>query len=167
MWNRFRRVARAGWSHGTARLAGLGDLIRYRMLGPNGLILGTTGIMPRPSFWEGLCGLWSARNPADIASYLFLYALGGSKWVGDRMIRLQSFTHLATFAPTGRGKGVSVLIPNLLSYRHSCVVTDPKGELFRLTAEHRRRKFGHHIIRLDPGRAVRAGIGPIQSIGFH
>lgn len=150
VWNRLRRVARSGWSHGTARLASLGDLIRYRMLGSGGLILGTTGIMPRPSFWEGLCGLWSARNPADIASYLFLYALGGSKWVGDRMIRLQSFTHLATFAPTGRGKGVSVLIPNLLSYRHSCVVTDPKGELYKETAEHRRRRFGHHIIRLDP-----------------
>ncbi len=111
VWNRIRRVARSGWSHGTAAFASLGLLVRSRMLGPNGLILGTTGIMPRPSFWEGLCGLWSARNPADIASYLFLYALGGSKWVGDRMIRIQSFTHLATFAPDRPGQGRKCAYP--------------------------------------------------------
>jgi type IV secretion system protein VirD4 len=166
VWNRFRRVTRAGWAYGTATLANMGQLIRWKMLGHDGLILGTTGIMPRPSFWEGLCGLWSARNPADIACYLFLYALGGSKWVGDRMIRLHAFTHLATFAPTGRGKGVSVLIPNLLSYRHSCVVTDPKGELHQLTSEHRRRKFNHDIIRLDPFGICGPGSGKFNPLDF-
>lgn len=39
---------------------------------------------------------------------------------------------------------------NLLSYLGSCVVTDPKGELFGLTAGHRRRKLGHRVVRLDP-----------------
>ena len=103
VWNRIRRVARSGWSHGTARLADLGDLVRFRMLGHDqGVILGTTGFMPRPTFWEGLCGLWSRRNPADVASYLFLYALGGPKWVADRMIRLHiihAFSHFCTDWP--------------------------------------------------------------------
>ena len=58
--------------------------------------------------------------------------------------------HLATFAPTGRGKGVGLLVPNLLHYRGSCVVTDPEGELAMLTGEHRRTRFGHRIVKLDP-----------------
>ena len=74
--------------------------------------------------------------------------------------------HLATFAPTGRGKGVSVLIPNLLSYRHSCVVTDPKGELFQLTSEHRRQKFGHRIIRLDPSELCGPGSDTFNPLDF-
>ena len=43
-----------------------------------------------------------------------------------------------------------MLIPNLLSYNKSCVITDPKGELYKLTAGYRRQKFGHQIFRLDP-----------------
>ena len=50
----------------------------------------------------------------------------------------------------GAGKGTDVLIPNLLSWPGNCVVIDPKGELFARTAEHRRKKFGHRIIRFDP-----------------
>ena len=42
--------------------------------------------------------------------------------------------------PAGAGKGIAVLIPNLLSYRGNCVVTDPKGELFNLTARHRQKQ---------------------------
>jgi type IV secretion system protein VirD4 len=150
VWNRVRRVAASGWSHGTARFASMGDLIRWNMLGHDGLILGTTRIMPRPTFREGLSALWSAGTPADMACHLFFLALGGSRWVADRMIRLTHFTHLATFAPTGRGKGVSVIIPNLLSYFYSCVVTDPKGENFIKTAWVRFHKLKNRIIRLDP-----------------
>jgi type IV secretion system protein VirD4 len=150
VWSRVRRVAASGWSHGTARLATIGDLIRSNMLGDNGLILGTTGIMSRPTFREGLSALWSARISPELASYVFLSALGGKRWVADRMIRLSRFTHLLTCSKTGGGKGVSVLIINLLSYFYSCVVTDPKGELFTATARHRREKFRHRIIRLDP-----------------
>ena len=152
VWNRARRVARSGWSHGSARIASINDLIRSNMLGDDGdsLFLGTTGMMPRPSLREGVSALWSPATSSDMACYMILSALGGSRWVADRMIRVHTFTHLLTAAPTGRGKGISVIIPNLLSYRHSVVVTDPKGELFEATSRHRRQKFGHHIVRLDP-----------------
>jgi type IV secretion system protein VirD4 len=166
VWNRFRRVVRSGWSHGTARLASHSELIRSNMLGDDGLILGTTGIMSRPSFLEGLTALCSTRTSPELGCYLFLSALGGSRWVNDRMIRLHAFTHLLTCAPTGRGKGIGVIVPNLLSYRHSCVVTDPKGELFQLTAEHRRRKFGHRIIRLDPFGLCGPGSDTLNPLDF-
>jgi type IV secretion system protein VirD4 len=149
-WHKARRVAGSAWSHGTARVSGLFDVIRNGMLGQRGVILGTSEIMQRPSLRQGISALWSSSYPPDLACHLFLLALGGRRWAGERIIRVCMFTHLATFAPTGRGKGVSVLIPNLLSYPLSCVVTDPKGELYRATAGIRYHKLGNRIIRLDP-----------------
>lgn len=150
VWKNAPRFAGSGWTHGTARTSCLMDLIRYGFLGKDGLILGETGNVPRPSLREGLSALWSSSYPAEMACYLFLSALGGSRWVGQRLIRLNAFTHLLTTAPTGRGKGVSVLLPNLRSYPYSCVVTDPKGELFTQTAWIRLNKLGNRIICLDP-----------------
>src|SRR4051812_4199702 len=57
--------------------------------------------------------------------------------------------HLITVAPTGAGKGRSVIIPNLLSYDGPVVVTDPKGENFAVTAR-ARRQMGHAVYKLDP-----------------
>ncbi|CDZ66619.1 Conjugal transfer protein TraG [Neorhizobium galegae bv. orientalis] len=45
--------------------------------------------------------------------------------------------HLLTIAPTRSGKGKTTIIPNLLRYRGSCVVLDPKGELFEATSKWR------------------------------
>ncbi len=45
--------------------------------------------------------------------------------------------HLLTIAPTRAGKGKTTIIPNLLRYRGSCVVLDPKGELFDATSKWR------------------------------
>ncbi|MCP5266967.1 MAG: type IV secretory system conjugative DNA transfer family protein [Burkholderiaceae bacterium] len=53
-------------------------------------------------------------------------------------IRDDGESHLLCIAPTGAGKGRSVLIPNLLNYPGSCIVVDPKGEAARITAGYRR-----------------------------
>ena len=50
-------------------------------------------------------------------------------YTGDR--------HLLTVAPTRSGKGVSSIIPNLLTYEGSAVVIDPKGENAMITAARR------------------------------
>ena len=165
-WHRFRRAAGSTWSHGTARLSGYRELAHHSMLGDDGLILGTTGLMPRPTYMEGLSALWSGRVPAALACHLFLSTLRGPRCVADRMVRIPKYTHLATFAKTGGGKGVSILIPNLLSYPHSCVVTDPKGELFGKTARHRREKFGHKTIRLDPAAICGPGSDTFNPLDF-
>ena len=47
-------------------------------------------------------------------------------YAGDR--------HLLTVAPTRAGKGVSAIVPNLLIYRGSALVIDPKGENAMITA---------------------------------
>ncbi|KXG87604.1 type IV secretory system conjugative DNA transfer family protein [Agrobacterium bohemicum] len=45
--------------------------------------------------------------------------------------------HLLTIARTRTGKALTTIIPNLLRYQGSCVVLDPKGELFEETSKWR------------------------------
>ncbi len=58
--------------------------------------------------------------------------------------------HLLTCAPARQGKGIGFVIPNLLHYPGSVVVTDPKGELAAVTAAHRRSRLGHRVVVLNP-----------------
>lgn len=57
--------------------------------------------------------------------------------------------HCLVVAPTGRGKGVGFVIPNLLSYKGSAVVLDVKGENFETTARYR-QTMGQKIFRFSP-----------------
>lgn len=58
--------------------------------------------------------------------------------------------HLLTCAPARQGKGINVVIPNLLHYTGAVVVTDPKGELAAVTAAHRRERFGQRVVIFNP-----------------
>ncbi|WP_230281629.1 type IV secretory system conjugative DNA transfer family protein [Croceicoccus sp. Ery15] len=57
--------------------------------------------------------------------------------------------HILTIAPTRSGKGVSAVIPNLMTYTGSMVVNDVKGELYAVTSDWRRR-LGHRVLRFAP-----------------
>ncbi len=57
--------------------------------------------------------------------------------------------HMSTIAPTRAGKGISAIVPNLLTYPGSVVVIDPKGENALVTAKHR-RSMGQNVSVLDP-----------------
>jgi len=63
------------------------------------------------------------------------------------LFRGQQFLYLA--APTRSGKGVGVVIPNLLHYRDSVVVLDIKEENFLLTAGYR-AQCGQEIYKFAP-----------------
>jgi type IV secretion system protein VirD4 len=72
---------------------------------------------------------------------------------------------LVTIAPTGAGKGRSVIIPTLLSYRGSAVVIDPKGEAAAVTARWR-QQFGPVAV-IDPFEVVTdepAQLNPIDAL---
>ena len=154
LWGRYRRFQRrygGGYAHGTARVANGMDLYANNLLGQDGLILGRTDYTARPTFGEAFRHLFTLPlSRSDTAVALMRAAFSGKKWGRNGIIRLHSYVHLLTCARTGGGKGVSVLIPNLLSYLWSCVVIDPKCELFHITSRHRRRKFKHQCVRLDP-----------------
>jgi type IV secretion system protein VirD4 len=139
----------SSWAYGTARAAGLSDLLAGNMLADRGLILARAGNSAKPSKGQALRSLLSPRVASEQAVRLCSAALFGTRRADD-FIRVTDFVHLATFAPAGGGKSVSVLYPNLLSYDGNCVVIDPKGELYAKTHKHRANEFGHTIVRLDP-----------------
>lgn len=58
--------------------------------------------------------------------------------------------HIITVAGSRSGKGRSAIIPNLLLWPGSCVVTDPKGENATRTAVARSRRSGHRVAVVDP-----------------
>src|SRR5690606_30749944 len=69
--------------------------------------------------------------------------------MNGKLLRLsgQQFAILA--APTRSGKGVGVVVPNLLDYRESAVVLDIKQENFELTSGWR-RSIGHQVYLFNP-----------------
>lgn len=57
--------------------------------------------------------------------------------------------HLLTVAPTRAGKSVTTIVPNLLRYKGSMVVIDPKSELYAQTSAWRAREVGP-VYRIAP-----------------
>lgn len=57
--------------------------------------------------------------------------------------------HVMLAAPTGSGKGVGDVIPNLLNWNHSAIVLDVKRENWGLTAKFRESN-GHKVFLFDP-----------------
>lgn len=66
-----------------------------------------------------------------------------------KYIRDNAYTHLFLCAPSRSGKGVGLIIPTLLYWAHSVVVTDVKGENWAFTAGWR-QKMGHKVLKFDP-----------------
>lgn len=60
------------------------------------------------------------------------------------------FQHILLFAPTGSGKGVGFVIPNLLFWEESAVVHDIKLENYELTSGYRKQKLGQDIFLWNP-----------------
>ncbi len=60
--------------------------------------------------------------------------------------------HVLCFAPTRSGKGVGLVLPTLLSWGHSTVVSDLKGELWQLTSGWRKHHADNAVLRFEPGR---------------
>lgn len=86
-------------------------------------------------------------------------------------LHYQGARHLLTVAPTRSGKGVSSIIPNLLSYTGSVFVIDPKGENALISA-HRRGAgstadnipgLGQDVLLLDPWDIAASKLGLKQS----
>ena len=161
-----RRQLGGGWAYGTATEATQLDLLNAGMLSDEGLIVGRSGYSPAPTRKQALKCLFSSRFRSDAAVRMFLDAMLGTRRDGGDLIRLRNVVHGGVFAPSGKGKGVSILLPNLLAFPGNCVITDPKGELFTLTAEHRRRKFGHKIVRLDPFNVCGPGSDTFNPLDF-
>ena len=70
--------------------------------------------------------------------------------------------HCITVAGSRAGKGRSAIVPNLLLWKGSAVVIDPKGENASLTARHRAERLGQHVVVLDPFSTVGESAAPYR-----
>ncbi len=130
-------------AYGTASWASAEDI--PHLLDGNGLMVGhLDGKIGRV---EGVKALFNPRLRAKDACKTFLASCQGKQ--PKRTVRLTNAVHTAVFAPTGVGKGVSCVVPFLLTCRDSMVVIDFKGENTLLTAQ-ARRKMGHRVVVIDP-----------------
>jgi len=124
--------------HGSARWAKAGELE-------------STGLLRDRSAFDSPSSLLLGVFPdPDLGG-----AIGGQlHWDGEG--------HLITVAPTRSGKSTTAIVPNLLRYRGSCVVLDPKGELYRATGAWR-RNVGP-VYRIAPLVADTDGFNPFGMI---
>lgn len=82
--------------------------------------------------------------------------------LGGQLLRYDRPGHLLTVAATRSGKGVGSIIPNLLHFPGSLIVTDPKGENYYVTSEWRREELGHEVVAMDPFGITKGG-----AVGFN
>jgi len=121
--------------------------------------------------------LWRARQNQLVTTY------GSSRWatnrdiakaglndnhgvflgrLKDRYLRHDGPEHVMCFAPTRSGKGVGLVIPTLLSWPHSAVIHDIKGENWQLTAGWRSR-FSHCLL-FNPTDPASAKYNPLLEV---
>ncbi|MGN6738821.1 type IV secretory system conjugative DNA transfer family protein [Dyella sp.] len=102
-------------------------------------------LMRRPR--ESLHGDARFATMADLKKAGLLRQTPQSILIGSykgRYLWLGGAQHVITISPTRSGKTTSIAIPVLLSYQHSMVVLDLKGELFKATSGWRQAQ-GHSI----------------------
>jgi type IV secretion system protein VirD4 len=139
-------------AYGTARWADDTDLARAGMLSAKtGLIVGRMALA-RPRFIEGVRGLFNLQLKAAEACERFMLSMRKLQ-PPVALVRLVRAVHVLVTAPTGAGKGVSLVVPFLRTSTDSAVVVDFKGELYQLTAD-ARRLMGHKVVVLDPFKVV-------------
>lgn len=106
---------------------------------------------------------------------LFRAGVFRARWLGGRsgpivgrgafgrLMRFNSDGIVQVFAPPGSGKGLGVVIPTLLDYPGSMVVTDVKGENHAITRRYR-RKLGKVYV-LNPADLARSDrFNPMDTI---
>ena len=91
---------------------------------------------------------WAKSRDLNRAGLFASYGIVLGRHQG-KLLRHRTDKHLLTLAPNRAGKGVSAIIPNLLTWPGSVLVIDPKGENAIVTAR-RRREMGQDVHVLDP-----------------
>lgn len=79
-------------------------------------------------------------------------------------IRDDSKTHVLICAPTRSGKGVGHIVPSLLLWPHSVVVTDIKGENWALTAGFRKSQLKNKVLKFEPAEFGSCHYNPFDEI---
>ena len=72
--------------------------------------------------------------------------------------------HIIAFAPTRSGKGVSIVIPTLLSWDQTVIVHDLKGEAWHYSAGWREKYLSQRCLKFAPHEPLSARYNPLDVI---
>ncbi len=118
----------------------------------------------RPSATAFGTACWASESALTAAGMLGNAGLIIGRTMSGKLIRAANYCHVLLVGATGTGKGVSIIIPNLLSYfRGSVVCFDTKGDL-HATCSKRRAARGERIIRLAPFNEGADSFNPLDTI---
>lgn len=118
--------------HGSARWANMNDIRE-------------SGLLPRTlSLWQVITGKMEEQHSGVyVGAWL-------DKQGKQHYLRHNGPEHVLCYAPTRSGKGVGLVIPTLLSWPNSTVITDLKGELWALTSGWRQKHGRNKVLRFEP-----------------
>jgi type IV secretory pathway TraG/TraD family ATPase VirD4 len=85
---------------------------------------------------------------------------------GAIRLRYKGIKHLICFGPTGSGKSMSIITPNVQNLRRSMIIIDPKGDVTAITAR-RRKTFGKNVIVLNPFGVLTKKRRHMKSVGWN
>ena len=104
----------------------------------------------RPSATAFGTASWMSESFLRKAGMLAGKGLVLGRTFGGALIRLPDYCHVLCLGGSGSGKGISIILPNLLTYRRGSIICfDTKGDLHEITAR-RRAAMGERIIGLAP-----------------
>lgn len=156
-WMGVRRYSDA---MGSASWADEDELRSKGLLGFQGLPIGwMTG---RQSLSKTISRIMSAKENSRTACQAFFSGLTGKLHLPISLNRVVS---TLVFAPTGAGKGVSIILPFLFLCRDSAVVLDFKGENARLSGKFR-AGMGQKVVYLDPYHIVSSASDCLNPLDF-
>jgi type IV secretion system protein VirD4 len=118
--------------HGSARWANKSDIER-------------AGLLPRSRRWYEILRLVAPSASGGVYVGAWLDKNGALRY-----LRHNGPEHVLTYAPTRSGKGVGLVVPTLLSWPESAVITDLKGELWAMTAGWRQKHAANKVLRFEP-----------------
>jgi type IV secretion system protein VirD4 len=114
---------------------------------------------------------WASRVDIEEAGLIghgegvYIGAWQDPKTKAIHYLRHNGNENIIAFAPTGSGKGVGLVLPTLLSWPHSCVAYDIKGENYALTSGWRQREAGNKVFKFSPlEMGVGAQFNPLSEI---
>ncbi len=106
---------------------------------------------------------WATEEILRRAGMLGARGLILGRTLSGLVIRLPAYCHILLVGATGSGKGVSIIIPQLLTYvRGSLITFDVKGDLYQIAGS--RKKMGQRIVRIAPFNGGTDSLNPLDSI---
>lgn len=131
--------------HGKASFAKEKEIVAMGLRSSKGLICGFTGALPTPQYGKSVD---KRGRPTEEGGQVKIARTGSLN--AKNMLVYGGPEHMILYAPTRSGKGVGVVVPNLLNWPDSTVVLDIKKENWNLTAGFRKEQGGQDVYLFDP-----------------